>query len=203
MSVSTYSDLQSAIASWLARDDLTVDQLGNIISMFEAVANRRLRVRQMETTATLTTSSGADDLPADFLAWRSLTWDSDPASQLQYLHPTMLRGWYSSAEAGIPCYFTIEGSTLTTRPTGDDTNFTLRYWQKIPALSTDEPTNWLLTAHPDAYLFGSLVEANAFLMNAEAALLWASRRDQVFEEITRLSEAGKGPSTIRPMGPVV
>jgi hypothetical protein len=203
MSVGTYSELQTAIADWLARSDLTVSQISSLIAMFEAGANRRLRTREMEATSTLTTSSGTATLPTDYLSWRSLTWDSSPTVGLQFLHPEILRGWYGSADAGVPSYFTIEGSTLTTKPTGDDTTFSLRYYQKIPALTDSAPTNWLLTAHPDAYLSGSLFEANAFLQDAEGAYLWKLRMDEAFGEIEKLSERTKGPSIMRPMGPVV
>ena len=58
MAITTYAELQTAIANWLARDDLTT-YLPDFITLFEAAANRRLRVRQMETTATLTPSSGS------------------------------------------------------------------------------------------------------------------------------------------------
>ena len=41
-------------------------------ALFEASANARLRVRQMETMAPLTTSSGQVALPADYLLWRTV-----------------------------------------------------------------------------------------------------------------------------------
>ena len=50
----------------------------------------------------------------------------------------------------------------------------------IPALATTDP-NWLLTAHPDHYLFGSLVEAEMFGVNDERAPLWKARRDEIFD----------------------
>src|SRR5262245_15894630 len=73
MAITTYAQLQTAIASWLARSDLTAT-IADFITLFEAAANRRLRVRQMETSTNLTPSSGAATLPTDYLAWRRLTW---------------------------------------------------------------------------------------------------------------------------------
>lgn len=40
-------------------------------------------------------------------------------------------------------------------------------------LSTDAPTNWVLTDHPDAYLGGTLVHAYNFDRDAEGAATWA------------------------------
>ncbi len=57
----------------------------------------------------------------------------------------------------------------------------------MPALSDSTPTNWLLTAHPDLYLFGSMIEAEMFGVNDERAPPWKARRDEIFDEIEKLS----------------
>jgi hypothetical protein len=69
MTIATYSDLQAAIANWIARADLAAS-IPDFIALFESAANRRLRLRQQESTATLTPSAGVAALPADYLAWR-------------------------------------------------------------------------------------------------------------------------------------
>ena len=56
MSINTYDDLKTALASWLARDDLT-EFIPDFITLFEASACRELRVRPAETTATSVTAS--------------------------------------------------------------------------------------------------------------------------------------------------
>lgn len=207
MAISTYANLQSAISEWLARPDLTTSQLQNLISLFEAYANRKLRVRQMETSETLTTSSGVASLASDFLETRSLTWtssDSSTSRQIGYVTPAWLRGRYNSADSGDPVVYTIEGSNIVIRMVDDTASaFSHRYYQKIPALSDSATTNWLLTAHPDAYLFGSLVEAQAFIIDADKAGLWKLRRDEVCEEIQKLSNANRGAGPQRPIGWIV
>jgi hypothetical protein len=52
MAITTFAELKTAIASWLDRSDLT-STIPDFITLFESVANRRLRVRQMEKTITL------------------------------------------------------------------------------------------------------------------------------------------------------
>jgi hypothetical protein len=61
--------------------------------------------------------------------------------------------------------------------------------------------NWLFSTHPDLYLFGSLAEAEMFLVNDPRAVLWKARRDEIFDEIEKLSNKTRGIGAIRAMGP--
>jgi hypothetical protein len=101
----------------------------------------------------------------------------------------------------VPRIFTIEGSTLKVRPI-DGAALEFDYFQKIPALSSgaDSGTNWLLAAHPDLYLFGALVEAEMFGVNDERAPVWKARRDEIFDEIEKLSNKTRGAGAIRVTG---
>jgi endosialidase-like protein len=149
MAITTYAELKSAIASWLARDDLSA-AIPDFVALFEAAANRRLRVRQMEISATLAPADGAAPLPADYLMWRRLTWTGSRRRELDYVHPSYLQAAFDGS-AGTPRVFTIEGSTLKIRP-AEGTALELDYFQKIPPLSDAQTSNWLLAAHPDLYL---------------------------------------------------
>src|SRR5882757_78462 len=59
MTIATYSDLQAAIGNWLDHS-LFAARVPEFIALFEAAANRRLRVRQQEITASLVLPSGND-----------------------------------------------------------------------------------------------------------------------------------------------
>lgn len=202
MAISTYAELKTAIANWLARDDLTA-YLDDFVTLFEAAANRRLgkaRIRQMETSTTLTPSAGSATLPTDYLDWRRVTWAGSPKSELDYVHPSYLQAFNPSDESDTPQIFTIEGSTLKIAKLST-TSLTFDYFQKISALSGT--VNWLFTAHPDLYLFGSLCEAEAFNKDAEKATLWKLRRDEAFDEIEKLSRQSRGAGAVRVTGTVV
>lgn len=197
MSVTTYAELQTAIGTWLARSDLTTT---DYITMFEAFANRKLRVRQMEASTTLTPSSGSATLPTDFLQARRVTWLGDTRVELEYVHPSYLQAAYPNTGEGTPTVYTIENATLKVRPVSD-TNLEFNYWQKIPVLSVSNTTNWLLTAHPDLYLFGSLFEASMALADDDRAALWKGRRDEILEEIASLGRKTQGGGAIKVFGP--
>ena len=68
MAIGTYSELQTAVANWLDRDDLT-DRIPEFIALAEAKMNRVLRISLMENVSTaLTMVSGTRDysLPTGF-----------------------------------------------------------------------------------------------------------------------------------------
>src|SRR6267142_1329088 len=161
MTIATYADLQAAIGNWLARAELTAP-IPDFIMLFETVANRRLRLRQQESTVTLTPSSGAATLPADYLAWRRLTWTGASPRELDYAHPSYLRALFATGAPGAPRLFTIEGASLTVRPASD-------------------------TAH-------------GFVKDTDSLMLWAGRRDAVFDELERLDAKTRGPAAIRVTG---
>lgn len=181
MAFSTYADLQNQIANWLARDDLT-NYIPDFIRLFECAAMRKLKVRLQETTTTLTPSSGVATVPSDYLGHRRVTWTGSPIHELTYVAPPIYSGYLESG-SGAPTVFTVEGSNLRVAPS-DDTALTFTYVQRTTAVESS--LNWLYTNHFDCYLFGSLCEANAFNKDVDAAGLWKVRRDEVFDEISKL-----------------
>lgn len=181
MALASYDDLQTQVGNWLARDDLAA-YIPDFITLFEAAACRKLKVRLQETTANLTPSGGVATLPTDYLGYRRVTYTGSPIHELNYVAPPIYAG-YLNGGGGIPSVFTIEGTNLRVAPP-DDTTLTFDYFQKTAAVSG--ALNWLYANHPDAYLFGSLCEANAFNKDAEKAALWKARRDEVFAEIAAL-----------------
>lgn len=196
MSFSTYADLQSQIANWLARDDL-ISYIPDFIRLFECAAMRRLRIRLQETTTTLTPSSGVATVPSDYLGHRRVTWTGSNRTELTYVAPPLFQFYYPTQPSGTPSIFTIEGSSLRVMPS-DDTALELTYFQRTAAVSSS--LNWLYTYHFDAYLFGSLAEANAFNKDVDAGGLWKARRDEAFQEITSLDFNERQGMAIRTIG---
>jgi hypothetical protein len=199
VSLTNYSDLQTQTANWMARDDLTTN-FPDFVSLFEAVPNRRLKTRQQELTTTLTPVNAVATLPADYLTWRRVTWGGSPTRELEYLHPSYFQALFPVIPSAPPNYFTIEGSNLRLAP-ADNTTLTFDYFQKIPALTSGSPTNWLMTTWPDLYLFGVLTEAHGFVKDFDSVTFWGGRRDAIIEEIIRHDQKTRGPAAIRVFGP--
>lgn len=196
MALTSYSELQAAIASWADRTDLSA-LVPDFISIFEAKMNRRLRVRQQLVSVSLSPVSGVVALPGDYLEWKRLAWSGDPSREIEYVEPTYIRAAYPDAQAGRPRFFSVEGANLLIRPV-DDGDLDLQYYEKIAPLS--DALNWLFVEHPDIYLFGSLTELCAFTKNNAGLTLWAGRAEQALAEIERLAQASRGQARIRAYG---
>lgn len=201
MSLTNQPDLLTAMQNWLQRTDIAA-LFPDFITLFETAANRRLRVKQQETTVQLTPALGTISLPSDYLTWRRVTWTGNPRRELEYAEPSWVQTMFPDGPADVPSVFTIEGNNLEIMPTDStNTNVELLYWAKVPALTATNQTNWLMTAYPDLYLWGALTEAQAYAVNTDSAVMWKTRRDEVFDEIDKLDKKSRGPANVRTQGP--
>jgi hypothetical protein len=195
MAISTYAELQTAAANWLNRSDLTA-RLPEFIALAEAQFNRRIRAPQNEATATQSASTAALTSPTDYAAPNRLyATISGYKSRLPQVEPDELRQCYDG-RTGSPQVFAIIADTLTVGPTPDTSySFTLDYYRTIPALASNS-TNWLLTRHPDLYLYATLLQAEAFGWNDERIPLWRAAVEQTLEELrqdsSRRARSSKG-----------
>lgn len=203
MALDTYANLQSSIITYAMRtgDEGFTAAVPDFITLCEARCNRIIRVREMETTATLTLDAdGTASLPADYLAFRDVTATGyDPARSLKAVSPD-----YATEEhpydGSSPQHFSITGSTLRTHPKGTG-DVRLRYFQRIPALSDANPTNWLLTKAPGVYLYGALLEAAPFMFDDQRMNTWSSLFDKAVSDLMAEDHQAKFMrGQVRPQG---
>lgn len=199
MAISTFAELKTAMGNWLDRSDLS-SRLPEFIALYEGEVNRELIVRQQVTSTTLTPTAGAASLPSDYLAWKKVTWTGTPNRVLEYVDPNYLGARFADGASGNPIQFTIEGSTLKVGPI-DNTGLTFLYAQKVPALSDSATTNWLLTSHPDAYLFGSLTMAATFTEDASNGPAWNALKDRAHAALFGSDFRHGGPPVMKTFGP--
>jgi hypothetical protein len=190
MALDNYTSLQASVLGWLARpgDPLVAPAVPDMVRLFEAEANRRLRVDGAQTGVFLTATPGSPVLtmPADFQAlhdaYASLNGD---LSKLDYL-PTTDPLWASLlTTSGRPRYHNPHSGALQLGPVPDNPYLiSVNYTRGVPPLGVaGRTTNWLLTRDPDAYLFGTLVEAEAYIGHDERIALWLQRREASFASI--------------------
>lgn len=166
MSITNYSELQTSVANWLHRSDLTA-QIPDFIAIAESALSRDLDCKEMETKTTLTTTSGSATvaLPVDLVETRRLMVTGTYNTVLKYLTPDELAQDYGDNSTGLPCVFTVIGGALELAKIPDSAyTMELTYRQQIPALSDASTTNWLLTRWPDAYLYGALLAAQPYII---------------------------------------
>ena len=164
MPITTYTELQAAIADWLNRVDLE-QQIPDFIALAESTLNRVLRDSRMATTATITLTTGSGPIPTDaveMLYVQSGSVTSAPLEQITPQQLVMLRR-ARLRNTGTPRFFAVVGRNMLVAPIPTTGTLSTTYYQKIPSLSTGSPTNWLLTEAPHVYLYSSLVHAAPFL----------------------------------------
>lgn len=157
MAISTYATLLAAYAEASGDVNTSSGQVDNFIQLAEARFNRTLRHRRMETTATIDLTSGVGSLPPDYLEWRSVVYAGNPRKPLECTTLDYLELYNPSGISGRPDLFAITGDTIKVSRQSSD-NLSMTYYARIPALTSDAPTNWLLTYAPDTYYYGVLVE---------------------------------------------
>lgn len=160
---STYAGLQASIGDWLNRTDL-FQVIPDMIHMAEAQMNRDIRCADMIATTTLTLNAASVALPSDFNGMVSIELPAGN-NPLRYEKPDgirALRQLYSSA--GTPFAWSVMGTNIETVPAPSGSfACPISYYQRIPSLTSSNTTNWLLTKHPEAYLYGALMQAAYYL----------------------------------------
>jgi hypothetical protein len=185
MAISTYTELKTAIANFLARDDLT-SVIPDFIQLAEATMSRELETRSQEKRATATLTSGDEyiALPTDLREVREVKLNTTPLTVLTYYSPVALDSNFSSGGVGKPKGFSIIGDEMKMRPVPDDSyTAEIIYIGSITALSDSNATNNILTRSPDAYLYGSLAEAYAYLLDETRASQYLQRFNLALEQI--------------------
>ncbi len=201
MALATYSDLQAAVADWLERADLA-GRIPDFITLAESRLNRMLRLRMMETEVALAAIVGARTmaLPAGFTEpvalWREL--DSGREA-LRFVDPAAIP---VSTTAGLPRAWTVSGGVVAfERPCDQAYGFTLRMLGGL-SLSATTPTNPILAAYPDLYLFAALVEAAPYLRDGDLLSMFSARLDAALAEVGAKEARSRALSTLGTEAPL-
>ena len=186
MAITTYAELQTAVADFAHRSDLTTI-MPTLIRMAEDVIYGDLDSRQQDTIASLSTVADTETvaLPTDFMSFRSLSISSGTRHEtLTFLSPTQYAQEFQYDYTGTPRAYTVIGSDIKLQPIPDDA-YTLKaiYEAKIPNLSVSNTTNWLLTSYPSAYLYATLMQVAIYTKDAEGGATWGNLYGKVIQGI--------------------
>ena len=184
MALSTYTELKASIGDWLNRSDLT-NAIPDFISLAEAQVERTLRTRQMIVRANAYFDAQYGAVPDNFLEAKSLKLTStNPETPLSFLSIDALDNEATKYTASAkPKFFGVVGGQFRLVPT-PDSNYTieLTYYAKLTKLSSTVASNWLLTANPDIYLYGSLLQAAPYLQDDARISTWSALYDRAMNE---------------------
>lgn len=202
--ITTYATLQTAIGDYLNRSDLATF-LPNFTQNAEQTLYRSLRIRAMETALSGTISSGVLALPADFLELKFAYVNTSPVKSLDKVPPDAIYAKWPvrSGSAEIPQAIAVEGTNFIFGPYPGDYAIKGIYYARLAALSASNTTNWFITNAPDLLLYGSLLEAESFILGDARIPFWKAYYDQAFRSVQmqeRGAKYGSGGSIAQRLG---
>ena len=204
MAITNYSNLQTTIADFLNRDDLT-SAIPTFIQLAEAQINRDIRHWKMETRSSGQQNAGDEymQIPSDWVETIrfQITAVTPPggssAAKVQPLdlisRAAMLdKRAGANDTSGTPRYYTHADGQFNLYPTPDAaTDLELLYYAKTPALSVSNTTNWLLEDAPDIYLYGSLLHTAPYLQEDTRVGVWAQLYSAAVARLNEESEQAR------------
>lgn len=213
MAFDTYAGLRTSVAAWLDRSDMDA-VIPDLITLAEARLNDKLRVAAMESRAFLALSdAGEANLPDDFLEarmallfpgglniitdeetgipigeqtgaiWTDGNTAGAPRNVLRRVEPEWAIETFPASGGGCQTKYTILENTFTVFAS-QASSAVLYYYAKIPALSDDAPTNWLLTKKPNIYLYATLLESAPFMQDDSRIVTWERLLDTAITDFT-------------------
>jgi hypothetical protein len=104
----------------------------------------------------------------------------------------MINTDYAGQGQGKPKAYSIVGTEILLKPT-PDAAYTLEivYGENVQALSDEDTNNTILSRHPDAYLYGSLMNAYTYLMDEARASQYDQLFTRIMDEIIRDTEKAR------------
>ena len=202
MSITNYTELKTAVADWLNRDDVSDARLSDFVSFSENHIFHKLRVPTMERIVLLDTDSdGKAYIPADFLEAKDVFFNDAPLERIS-LTDLKSRG----PHAGRPYYFARESGFLTFWPSPGDNTTTgdeiqMIYYAEPDRLSATVASNSVFLLSPDLYLYGALVEGGVFLsMGDDRVGRWKAKFTELMDRLTehaRQAETSGSTATIQ------
>jgi hypothetical protein len=204
MAISNYAELIESLSVWLDDSDLGGRER-DLIALCEDELNARLAaalregamIRPMVERGPLTIDAEYIDLPnaAMVLPIGIEVTDATKSWEVLFTSPERLMVRKCGAEEGLPNapgssgppaprWYTLTGGQLRFHPVPDESmSAVFTRFSKVPALSDDVPSNWVLANHRNAYLYGSLAQAEFFGWNdarmANVATLFAQAVDGI------------------------
>lgn len=184
MTLSTYSDLSAAVVDFM-QDANQSAHVDTYIALAEARFNRVIRHTDMESFTTLSATAETLALPSDAIGVKIMWIDGSPDDQLEELSLAALKQLYGGI-SGTPRAYAIAGGNIFFGPVPDSTGATVQcvYYARLSNLNVANATNWLMSLHPDIYLWGCLLAAEARGWNDSRLPLIEGKLDKSLQELT-------------------
>ena len=181
MAISTYSELKTAIADWMARSDVS-GSAADFITLGEARLNRLLEVVATTTTLAGVVDSASIDISALSIVEPQDLYVTDGNTEY-FVAPRALGTFTTETTSGLPGLWAIEGTNIKLdRPCDQTYSFRFVYQGRF-ALSDAAPTNEFLTNNPDLYMAASIVWGAVYTKDLQGGAMWKGMLDEFTAEV--------------------
>ena len=195
MSITIYSELKTAVADFLNRDDLTAI-IPTFISLAEARIARDLRHWKQDRRVTTDVDERYENLPSDWISIHLVEHtDGGEISSVSNSEMAALRS--RSTTTGKPRHFKNNANDMEFYPAPDATyNITVIYQARIPSLSEDADTNWLLLQAPDVMLYAALMQSAPYLADDNRTQVWSQLYQSAVQALNTENQTSRMSGTL-------
>jgi hypothetical protein len=185
--ITGYSTLLTEVGSWLARSDLSA-AIPGFVQNFEERFYRQPKNfgKWMESSLSVAISTTAA-VPSDFLALRVAYLNGQTnANLISTSLEQMLIQYPRAGTAGQPKWIARNAETFIFGPV-PSSGYTLNgtYYAKptlLRSFASDAAAHWLILNAPDLLLYGSLMEAQPYVMNDKRYPLWDAKYKEALQD---------------------
>jgi len=182
----TFDNLCTDVANYLERTDtVTVNQIPSFIMLAEQVLAAELKfLGNLNTqTSTMVTNDSTLTKPA---RWRKTVSMNITVAGVR--QPVLLRKyeflrnyWPNNTSTGTPVYYAdYDYNHWLIAPTPDAAyTFDILYYERIQPLDSTNQTNWWTQNAPQALLYGTLLQAMAWVKNDDRIPMWKSQYEAI------------------------
>ena len=179
-----YKEIVAAAQSYTDRyDQELVDAMSAFTRVVEGKINNALRTGDQSVRAQIWLKRDEEyySLPCDWGGARDveiLKEGKQHGRTLVYLAPeemNKVKRTRDSSVHGRHNYYTIIAGQIQIAPPTDNEVLEVVYYQRLPALTEEDDTNWLTEKNPDAYIFGLCTEISAFAKDPAAFATYQDR----------------------------
>ena len=173
-----FIDLQTAVVEHVGTSTIA-DVFPRLVQLAEVNFNRRLRCRDMVTTAVVTITAGVGALPADFIAAIGVY----NVAGFEYVQQPL----QAVKTTDTTQFYAISGSNIVTKIA--TATVSLEYYAKVPTLAgVFTTTNWLLLKHPGLYLYAVGLEAAKYIRDLELAKVTAELAEMEYQAVAAIDQ---------------
>jgi hypothetical protein len=197
MALTTYVGLQSAIADFLDRQDLTA-AIPTFIALAEARISRDVSHWKQEKRVTTVFNEQYELVPNDLIEALSLQHVGGGRIMTMAATEMQERRGDVNYVAAKPTSVRLTAGQFELFPSPDtDYSVSLLYRARIPALADDNVSTWLLLDAPDVLLYGALGNAAPYLKDDGRLPVWAALYQSAVDALNAESKSAKSIGTMR------